>query len=701
MLRLEDRRVFNASLALTGVQLVGGENLTVSAGGQQDVGSGSSVETVRLEITEGTWSIDGGISDTQYDLLTGDKVLLLDAQFFLNNPTTSNSLPIQGSVNQSDHVTINVSGLTVPAGDIIFVGGEDASNADNDRLTIEGYAIDQDNNPATADVLVVHEGPEKGRVELAGIGNIRFEELEPLSLNGTAEDLRIQLPTGDDPNVVLSDNGSATDSISRIDGDGFELTDFRNPTGSLTISDSSGVKQIFVRGLDPAFQADLQLQDTALDNTVTFEQQELETGGGSLTVDGDKIRFFTNVRTFGGHIDLTADSEIFSTTSSQLNTSAAADSGASGGSVSVSLESSGTASFLGGIITTGADSSADNGGAGGDVTITTQNGTLAVAAINTSGGRDLAGSRRGGDAGDILLATGGNNILLNSDLTAVGGVGQTPGSGGGVDFDGPVRLETSVSISTGGTAGDIRFRNTIQGSQPGQQNLTLAAGTGNVILLAAAGQNIALGQFTIQSATDVTLRSVIAGGLKQEAGTGLTTLAGPVTTTGPAGIDLQGRDLRIEKMVITQTDGGVATRHTGTVTILSEGYIQSDGVVSIAANSVSTAAGIGTSSDDLTIEGGVTLTASVTLSTGTGGGNIQLTGPINGTSTGSQNLTFAAGTGSVTLLANAGQNTALGQITIQSATDVTLQSVLATGLKQEAGTGLTTLAGPVTTTGVA
>ncbi|MGV2335517.1 MAG UNVERIFIED_CONTAM: hypothetical protein LVR18_15855 [Planctomycetaceae bacterium] len=44
MLRLEDRRVFNASLALTGVQLVGGENLFVSNGGQQDVGSGTSVE---------------------------------------------------------------------------------------------------------------------------------------------------------------------------------------------------------------------------------------------------------------------------------------------------------------------------------------------------------------------------------------------------------------------------------------------------------------------------------------------------------------------------------------------------------------------------------------------------------------------------------------------------------------------------------
>jgi hypothetical protein len=68
MLRLEERRVFNASIALTGVQLIGGENLTVSSGGQIDLGGGSAVETLKLQITEGTWSVDGGISDTQYDL---------------------------------------------------------------------------------------------------------------------------------------------------------------------------------------------------------------------------------------------------------------------------------------------------------------------------------------------------------------------------------------------------------------------------------------------------------------------------------------------------------------------------------------------------------------------------------------------------------------------------------------------------------
>ncbi|MFM8478152.1 MAG: hypothetical protein ACKOEO_20400, partial [Planctomycetaceae bacterium] len=332
MLRLEDRRVFSASLALTGVQLIGGENLTVSSGGQQDLGTGSSVDTVRLEVTEGTWSIDSSIADTQYNLLPGDQTLLLDAQFFLNNATTNNSLPIQGSAAQTDNVTINVDQLILPAGGINFIGGEDSSAADNDSLTIEGYAIDQDDNIGTADLLVVHAGPEKGHVELSGLGTIRFEELEPLSLKGTAADLRFDLPASDDPNIILSDDAAAGNGFSRIDGDGFELTNFRNPTASLLINDPVGVKQIFVRGLDSEFQADLIFSD-ASDNSMTFEQHDLDTGGGRLIIDADQIQFLTSVRTLGGAIDVFADSGISSTAAAQLDTSAAAGSGLDGGNV--------------------------------------------------------------------------------------------------------------------------------------------------------------------------------------------------------------------------------------------------------------------------------------------------------------------------------------------------------------------------------
>jgi hypothetical protein len=200
---------------------------------------------------------------------------------------------------------------------------------------------------------------------------------------------------------------------------------------------------------------------------------------------------------------------------------------------------------------------------------------------------------------------------------------------------------------------------------------------------APAGQNVALGQITIQSATDVSLQNVHASGLKQEAGTGITTLAGSVTTTGAAGVNLKGKDLRIEKLVNSQNSGGVAINHTGTVTILGDGDIQSDGTVSISAAAISTAGDIQTTNDDITLTGVTTLTGSITLATNACAGNITLNGTIDATTAGAHDLTLSAGTGNITLNATAGQNVALGQITIQSATDVLLQNVRR--IRSEAG----------------
>ncbi|MEY3457328.1 MAG: hypothetical protein RL215_485, partial [Planctomycetota bacterium] len=502
--RLEDRRVFNASLALTGVQLIGGENLTISAGGQADLGGGSAVETLRLQVTEGTWSIDGGVADSLYELQDADQTLLVDASLFLNNAQTGNSLLIAGSEAQSDQVTINTQSLPIPAGGIIFVGGEDALQTDQDTLKIEGYSIDLDNDSLTPDVLVVHKGPEDGRVELSGLGTIHFQQLEPLLLAGTAEDLRIELPSGDDATVVLSDNADSGDSMTRLDAAGFEQTDFRNPTGSLTIADSSGVKQLSVRGLDTAFSADLELEDTDQDNSVLFEQRETSTGGGSLSVEADTITFSKGVQTVGGSLFLSADHSISSLDAADLTTSPLSNSGMSGGVIHVDLQGSGTASFLGGLITSGADSAVDHGGDGGNVTVLSSGGAITVSLIRTSGGQNTGGSHFGGDAGEILLQSPiGAQIRLAGDIAAAGGAGGTAGAGGLMTFDGAVVLDKSVSLTTGPAGGAIDFLQTLNSATAGPKDLDLEAGSGDIDFRAAAGQDSALGVVTIRSAANV------------------------------------------------------------------------------------------------------------------------------------------------------------------------------------------------------
>ncbi|MGV2335514.1 MAG UNVERIFIED_CONTAM: hypothetical protein LVR18_15840 [Planctomycetaceae bacterium] len=124
-----------------------------------------------------------------------------------------------------------------------------------------------------------------------------------------------------------------------------------------------------------------------------------------------------------------------------------------------------------------------------------------------------------------------------------------------------------------------------------------------------------------------------------------------MTTTGAAGVNLKGKDLRIEKLVTTQSSAGVAVDHTGTVTILGDGDIQSDGTVSISAAAISTAGDIQTTDDEITLTGVTTLTGSVTLATGPGAGDIRLNSTIDGTTAGAQDLTLNAGTGNITLCA--------------------------------------------------
>ncbi len=137
----------------------------------------------------------------------------------------------------------------------------------------------------------------------------------------------INLPGVADPNVILSDDGVAANGISRIDGDSFELTDFTNPTSSLTINDAAGVKQIFVRGLDPAFDSDVTLNDTGSDNTVTFDTADTDLGTGDLTVNADTISITRAITTEGGTVTLNADTFVSSTAAGDVRTTAALSSG--------------------------------------------------------------------------------------------------------------------------------------------------------------------------------------------------------------------------------------------------------------------------------------------------------------------------------------------------------------------------------------
>ncbi len=82
---------------------------------------------------------------------------------------------------------------------------------------------------------------------------VNFEGLEPILNTGTVTDVIFNLPAVAN-GVFLEDNGIAADNISRLRSDGtFELTDFTNPTGSLTVNMTGAFSDtVILSGFDVA-----------------------------------------------------------------------------------------------------------------------------------------------------------------------------------------------------------------------------------------------------------------------------------------------------------------------------------------------------------------------------------------------------------------------------------------------------------------
>src|SRR5207237_1211081 len=104
----------------------------------------------------------------------------------------------------------------------------------------------------------------------------------------------------------------------------------------------------------------------------------------------------------------------------------------------------------------------------------------------------------------------------------------------------------------GGTGGNVVFNSTLGGNGLGR-NLSINAGTAKVTFVGAVGADLAppadnaLGQVVIQSALDVLLpvSGFKAAGFTQLAGTGKTTIGGPLTTSSATGVVLNTRNVDV------------------------------------------------------------------------------------------------------------------------------------------------------------
>jgi hypothetical protein len=129
------------------------------------------------------------------------------------------------------------------------------------------------------------------------------------------------------------------------------------------------------------------------------------------------------------------------------------------------------------------------------------------------------------------------------------------------------------------------------------------------------------------------------------------------------------------------TAGNITTSGSGDITLTSN-------IGTIALNGPIT-----TIDQNITFNGPVTLQNNVLVDTGAlGAGNILFSSTLNGTTANNQNLTLTAGTGNITIKGDVGNPIAIGNLQINSASDLQTAAITANSITQT-GTGTTAFKG--------
>jgi hypothetical protein len=174
------------------------------------------------------------------------------------------SLTVIGS-GDDDMLVVDLSnGDPIPSGGIFYDGGGEVSSA-GDTLVLEGGFLPSLEYAAT--------GPKAGVLRAEGRGDIRFVDLEPISVTSSIGALTINVTDGLPHTVLIQDDVQtgpvAGRSETLIDG-GLESVNFTNPTNSLTVNTGAGDDSVFLDAMDPAWAADIVIRGEAGDDLLSL-----------------------------------------------------------------------------------------------------------------------------------------------------------------------------------------------------------------------------------------------------------------------------------------------------------------------------------------------------------------------------------------------------------------------------------------------
>ncbi|WP_228130215.1 filamentous hemagglutinin N-terminal domain-containing protein [Desulfotalea psychrophila] len=419
----------------------------------------------------------------------------------------------------------------------------------------------------------------------------------------------------------------------------------------------------------------------------------ITTSGGNVDLTGHTgaVLLGADVTTAGGDITAT---EITSFDSMAVTLSTTGGSDESGGNINIT--STGAVS-IGMLVADGGSDSNGSGESAGSITLAAD-AKLTTAEINAIGSDHNSDSTIGGQGGVITLTgTGGIDLGGNIDASG-GGSGATQAAGGSVILNSPTLLLADRSIDTGAGAGDITFNGSVDSEATETNNLTLTAGTGNIVLSGAVGSTQELGVIQVVSATDVTTTSTLdAASLIQTAGSGTTTVNGVMTLSG--NLDFTGQNLAVNAGVAT--DASTQVHNTGTFSSALGGDIVANGGFSQDGTGVNELSGdITTVNNDIIFVTAITLNDAVAMDSDSGAGNITFSRTVDSAVGETDDLTISSGSGDVSFLDTLGALEQLGAIVVNCGALTRFdKAVTATSVYTDAPGAVHVNGGSVTTTG--
>lgn len=358
------------------------------------------------------------------------------------------------------------------------------------------------------------------------------------------------------------------------------------------------------------------------------------------------------------------------------------------------------------VLTTGILGIGDGGAATGDALISES--TLAL--FDTSGGSmgTTIFSTQAPGADINVDLTGGFqlNTSVSFDTVTSGGMthlySDVASNGHSLEFMGHTELAAaSVTVSTTGAGNYISF-DAVDASMSGSNDLVVSAGASDVDFYGDIGLTNALGAVSVTTTGTVQVGDNSGPGSLITEGGAITMSAGQLILADDLTIDTTnvgaaptGASLTLNTPI--DADAEVNNRML-TLDAGSSGTVSLNGAigsterlwrleVSEAASTVTTAS-VSTATDQiytsdvslggnmitgdalLQIDGGLTVTADATLSTGAGAGAININGTIDDGTADTHTLTLDAGTGLVSLGGNVGATTRLDGFTVTSGAGV-------------------------------